>query len=619
MPLASGYLKATADADSLVRDHCEIRVVNLRGGAPPAAVVNAVLEHGVPDVLACSVQGWSFRTLGALAETLRAINPDVWIVFGGPHVENQAERVFRLFPEVDIVANGEGEPIFADLLHARIDGAHRRDLGHVAGVSFRDRVGRVVTTTARPRIADLDEIPSPFLSGAIPLRDSTGTFPYDVALMETNRGCPYRCAFCYWGGAVGERIRSFSRARLRRELALFGAEQVETIVLCDANFGMQRRDLEFIEDLIDTRDRFGFPRALETSWTKNKSPVFYEIVDVMRREGLQSSFTLALQSLHPGALDGMARRNMRLNEWEELADWLRSEGLACYAELIWGAPGETPDTFLAGYDRLAEHVSRIAVYPLLVLPNTTYSSTREQHGLITVRGDHDDYEYVVSNRSISRTDNVFVQRFLFWARTIAENLYFRHIWHPLRQLAGISQSEVLLSLADWFDEVDDPVARELRFDGSHFAESALIAKSIRALYADPRLSDLCRAWWTSAVVPRVPPSLRVFFTELYRYDEVTRPVYDPVDAPEPPTITNIDDEPHYVREVSMAVPVPEILARLDSGAPVDLGPDPVRLTIASRLGFRDYVDNHELAVRFVGRCIATERPSEAAVVASALR
>src|SRR3712207_2762784 len=95
-----------------------------------------------------------------------------------------------------------------------------------------------------------------------------------------------------------------------------------------------------------------------------------EIVRRMKAEGMQSSFTLALQTLNDSALEQMQRRNMKLNEWEELVHWLRREGLDCYAELIWGAPGETPESFFEGYDRLARYMTRIAVYPLLLLPNT---------------------------------------------------------------------------------------------------------------------------------------------------------------------------------------------------------------------------------------------------------
>jgi hypothetical protein len=73
--------------------------------------------------------------------------------------------------------------------------------------------------------------------------------------------------------------------------------KAETVVLCDANFGTLRQDVEFVEDLLEIRKEYGYPFALETSWAKNKSKIFYEIVSMMAKSEMRSSFTLALQTL----------------------------------------------------------------------------------------------------------------------------------------------------------------------------------------------------------------------------------------------------------------------------------------------------------------------------------
>src|SRR5262245_65441106 len=106
--------------------------------------------------------------------------------------------------------------------------------------------------------------------------------------METNRGCPYKCSFCYWGGAVGQRMRSFSRERIAAELDYFAFHGAPTIVLCDSNFGLLESDEEFTEDLIKTRERRGYPRALETSWAKNKSTRFHRIVKLLKDPGFRN-------------------------------------------------------------------------------------------------------------------------------------------------------------------------------------------------------------------------------------------------------------------------------------------------------------------------------------------
>ncbi|WP_260478924.1 KedN5 family methylcobalamin-dependent radical SAM C-methyltransferase [Kibdelosporangium aridum] len=607
MPLASGYLKAMALADDRLRDRVDITIHNFRGGDSLTKMAHRIFRDAPPDVIAFSVLGWNFREFGALAETFKQVNPDGWVILGGTHVANQAARTFRLFPEVDIIVNGEGELVFPDLLHACLRGTSPHNLGLISGISFRGAGDEVVTTLPRDRIEDLDIIPSPFLTGAIDLTDDNGRFRYDVALMETNRGCPYKCSFCYWGGAVGQRIRAFSRARLRAELELFAQHKVHTIVLCDANFGILPIDAEFVEDILAVRAEFGYPRALETSWAKNKSKLFYDIVHTMKQAGLRSSFTLALQTLSDDALRTMNRRNMKVNDWEDLARWLDEEGLDCYAELIWGAPGETVESFMAGYDRLSKHVSRIAVYPLHLLPNTDYSEKKSEYGIVSVRGDHDDFEYLLSHNTMTLQENQFVKRFLFWTRVMAENAVLRHVWVGIRELTELTQSQVLRDLDEWVQQTDDEAAAVLR-DAVERAASSDVAygDAIRYLFGDPDAGRMLERWWREAVRPKLTPDRADLLDEVLRYDLLTQPVYhlpDAAAAAEPLEVVEVRGSQYFVRRnLVLRFDVPAIVSALRRKQ--DPGLDAVTKTVDLyyRTGAENFIGstNHEEIVYFMG-------------------
>lgn len=605
LPLALGYLKAAALADPEISSELSLFIHNFKGGASVSQVAHDLFSGPIPDVLAFSVFGWNLWSFGSLAQTFRQLNPEGWIIFGGTHVAHQANRLFRLFPELDIVVNGEGEFIFADLLRSYVRGRSRRDLGDVTGISFKGEDGGVVTTAPRERIADLNQIPSPFLTGALEMRAADGSFRYEVALMETNRGCPYRCSFCYWGGAIGQRVRTFSRERLREELDYLGFHGADTVVLCDANFGMLPTDETFVEDVISTRDKYGFPRAIETSWAKNKSRVFRSVVKRMKSAGLKSSFTLALQSLNDDAVHSMRRQNMKLNEWEELVQWLEGEGLGCYAELIWNTPGETIQSFLAGYDRLAKHVSRIAVYPLLLMPNTKFSEDRGQYGFVTVRGEHDDFEYVLSHQSISINDHVEMQPFLFWARSIAETSYFRYIWAPLRELAGISQSQVLLNLADWFRKSSHPIGIELAAVQKRAINSDFLPEMVARLYSDSRLQSLIDTWWTEAVLPILPATCARFLSETYRFDRLSRPIHEDVACLDPKTeMVELFGARYYVRRnLEFEYDVPAMVGALQNGLEISLEPHPVKVTLYFLVGVSEHIQSHEMVSHYVGKTI----------------
>ncbi|MGJ6967130.1 KedN5 family methylcobalamin-dependent radical SAM C-methyltransferase [Streptosporangium sp. G11] len=608
MPLAAGYLKSTAYADERIAARADIKICNYRGAVTLPEMAADFFRGDPPDILACSVLGWNYRAFGTLAETFKQMNPDGWVVFGGTHVANQAERVFGMFPEVDVIVNGEGELVFRELLNAYLDGQSRHDLHEITGISFKDAAGDTVTTAARERIDDLDVIPSPVLSGAIELTDGNGKFLYDVAIMETNRGCPYKCSFCYWGGATGQRVRAFSRERLRAELELFAKMNVHTIALCDANFGLLPIDEEFVDDLIEIRRKYGYPKALESSWAKNKSKVFYSIVRKMKQAGLRSSFTLALQTLSDTALREMNRKNMKVNAWEDLAAWLSEEGLECYAELLWGAPGETIETFFEGYDRLARKVSRIAVYPLLMLPNTEYSEKKAEYGIVSVRGDTDDFEYVLSHNTMTFEENKRMQRFLFWARLMAEYMILRHLWVPALKLAGMTQSQVLRNFEEWIEGTDDPRAAPLLTAQSlAAADQDSYGPALGYLYGSGDAMRLLQRWWSESMRPVLPADVTPVLDEIFRYDLLTRPIYhredDPAEDAVPLPLVEVEGEKYHMRAgVELGFPIPEIVADLRADREPDLSPAPTRVDLYYKTGFENFAEttNHEEIVYFMG-------------------
>jgi hypothetical protein len=427
--------------------------------------------------------------------------------------------------------------------------------------------------------------------------------------METNRGCPYTCSFCYWGGAIGQKIRKFSLERIGAELDRVGQERITEVVLCDANFGMLAQDELFVEMLIKTREKYGFPRSFETSWAKNKSQTFYRIVERMKKTALRSSFTLSLQTLHNPALALMNRNNMKLNAWQELATWLRERGLSCYSELIWGVPGETSESFLAGYSALSEHLSRIAVYPLLVMPNTDYSDNRREHGFVLRRGDLDDFEYVVSHKTMSFDENKRMHQFIFWARVVAENQILRYVWAPLRLLEGLGQVEILQSMDHWFEAQTDPISRgliECRADMVDNIDASQVTRGIHYFYQEERLSEKLRDWWREEILARVKPENRPFLEELFDYDLETRPRYHPLDGhtngnADLETV-QINEERYYVRRgVGFSYDIPALHANLVAGEAVSFERHPHEITLYYREGFAKHMDNHEFVLRYVGK------------------
>lgn len=604
MPLALACLKTYAlDHPELAGD-VEIEIFNYDRGASVSRMAREVFADP-PDVVGFSVLGWNYRNFGLLTETYRQLRPDGWCIFGGNHVTHQAARTFRNFPEVDVVVNGEGEVTFRELLLARKAGKALHELASIAGLSINVEGSRI-DTPARPRLKDLDVIPSPLLTGAIPLFDERGEFLYDVALMETNRGCPYACSFCYWGGAIGQKMYSFSRERLSAELAYLAQNGVENICLCDSNFGMLPADEEFVDDLIALRREYGYPRDLITSWAKNKKQRFFSIMSKLKDSGFRADFTLSLQTLEPTALELMKRKNMQLNQFEDLCEQLQSQGMAVHAELIWGAPGETVESFLAGYDRVAAHISRIATYPLLLLPNTDYDKRRAEYDFLTVRDQASDYEFVLSHTTMSIADNEYMHRFLFWSRVVAEYQILRYIWTPLRVLAGVEQSEIILSMARWFGEHGGSAAAGLL----RFAEDVVenldvtrIPDAVTHIYLEAEaLGPLFRAWWRDEMMPRVEPDQRAFFDDLFEYDWMSRPVHDQATEARSMPTAEVDGIAYYTRDVEVGHDIPHLVHAMQFEGSTDIEPTlDGPTTLHHQVGFYAVCQSHEFVPRYAAK------------------
>ncbi len=58
------------------------------------------------------------------------------------------------------------------------------------------------------RIMDLSEVPSPYTMGLFDYLPDMYPGKIWNAVIETNRGCPFMCTFCDWGGTTFSKVKS---------------------------------------------------------------------------------------------------------------------------------------------------------------------------------------------------------------------------------------------------------------------------------------------------------------------------------------------------------------------------------------------------------------------------
>ena len=352
--------------------------------APISDIVKKLISA---DIVGFSAYVWNARISLEIAKRLKAKNPEMLVIFGGPHVPDNAEEFLREYSFIDVAIHNEGEKTFMELLQ-RLPNNNYADIN---GVSFLNGDQRYVKTESRQRFRDLEEIPSPFLEGVF---DEIITLNPDenwIGLWETNRGCPFRCTFCDWGSATAAKVTKFGLDRLKAEAEWFANKKIEYIFCCDANFGIQKRDVEIAEYVSAVKKKTGYPHRLSVQNTKNATERAYLTQKILSNAGLNQGVALSMQTLDMGTLESIKRDNISLDTYLELQRRFTNDKVETFSDLILGLPGETYDSFVDGIDTLIQsgQHNRVQFNNLTILPNAEMGDPayQKKYGLQTIESE----------------------------------------------------------------------------------------------------------------------------------------------------------------------------------------------------------------------------------------
>jgi radical SAM superfamily enzyme YgiQ (UPF0313 family) len=121
-----------------------------------------------------------------LAKLVKIINPNCLVVFGGRHPTAEPEETLKT-SNVDIIVRGEGELTFRELI---IKGTPE----NVNGISYKSN-GIIIHNPDRVPLQDLENIRYP--ARHLIKKNKYKMFTVRFETVETSRGCPHRCKFCY--------------------------------------------------------------------------------------------------------------------------------------------------------------------------------------------------------------------------------------------------------------------------------------------------------------------------------------------------------------------------------------------------------------------------------------
>ncbi|MFQ5654992.1 MAG: B12-binding domain-containing radical SAM protein, partial [Planctomycetota bacterium] len=328
VPLAAGYLKANARRVGILEDGVEIEILDPieADRAGHGRLVERILSLE-PDMVGFSVYEWNAHQSFDIARTLKERRPGVVIVVGGPEIiPNSQEVHFNHHRELDVGVMGDGETTFVELVdHYRGRG---KSLSEIAGIVYRAADGGIHANPLRTEPESYREIESPYLLGYL------DTEAFGFLLMETERGCPFKCAYCNWSGT---KRNVFSFDRLKGEIDHARERGIEAVHFLDPTFNTSRNGRELLKYIRKVNEDRSMTFYANVYAELLKEPQIDDLVEANFKH-----LTAGLQSVNPVALNNINRKN-NLPKFVDRVHRLIERGIFVYIDIILGLPGDDLD------------------------------------------------------------------------------------------------------------------------------------------------------------------------------------------------------------------------------------------------------------------------------------
>lgn len=281
-------------------------------------------------------------------------------------------------PEIDVCIRGEGEQTTLELIQK-----HFEDLEGIQGITFRFQ-DTITSTPSRPLIsshkkgAELDVIPSPYLTGLIPPDGEIG--------LLTGRGCVYYCTYCNFSAMFNHTIRYHSVDRVIAELELISSHRnpqlKQRMMIHDDIFSLNlKRAKTICQKIIDKG--IDLPLSLETRADNCDE----ELIELMKDAGV-IWVNYGLESASPPVLKTVKKapdEKKFLNQIKTAVQWAQKAGMKTSVSIILGLPGEGPEEAKKTLDFVKKlDVDEYYHNILFLFPGTELFCTREKYGLDVV-------------------------------------------------------------------------------------------------------------------------------------------------------------------------------------------------------------------------------------------
>ena len=308
----------------------------------PLDIAEVLLARN-PKIIGFGIYIWNVEPTTGVIAAIKRVRPDIKIILGGPEVsyETEEQNIVQL---ADHVITGEADLKFAEVCRILL-GRHVGD----EVTSLHLKSGRKSET---PHVVSCPKI----IPAELP-NFSQIVLPYDlytdddiahrVIYVEASRGCPFTCEFCL--SSLDIPVRQVPLPALLEQLQHLLDRGVKQFKFVDRTFNLNVNFSQAILEFFLARHQPGHFYHFEMIPDRLPDSL-REIIAQFPAGALQ--FEVGVQTFNEEVSSLIKRRQ----NYEKLADnfhFLRAQtGVHIHADLIAGLPGETVESFAAGFDRL---------------------------------------------------------------------------------------------------------------------------------------------------------------------------------------------------------------------------------------------------------------------------
>ena len=346
--------------------------------------LDKAVSENPPDILGLSNYCWNHKVGAELFRMLKKINPSAVTVWGGPNfpLDMPSQHEFmKEYHQVDSYIPVEGEVGFANIVERVLECESKEIVQNkisekpIDGVISRDVNGNLQYSNPAARIKQLDEIPSPYISGMMDKFFDGKLIP----MLQTNRGCPFSCSFCTDGRADVNKVNFFGIERLKRELDYIESnipESTHNLYISDLNFGMYEHDLEISRYIRELQTKSHWPKRIIASTGKNRKERVIEAIKIL---GGSLLLSMSVQSLDENVLTNVKRDNISTETMMSLAPVISQSNLSTFSEVIVGLPGESYQSHLNTVKSLVNaKIDFVKTFSLMLLMGSELATPRER-------------------------------------------------------------------------------------------------------------------------------------------------------------------------------------------------------------------------------------------------